>query len=243
MSWSDSDEQLYQALSLEQRLSTEGVAGFTEGTDQPSFSCSLSEIALKKRQTDWFFLRPRARWLVDPLNPWYITLLILWIPLNLLYVGFQLLRYLITARFDFTSFQQDTVQLTPDRLCFGSGRAGLGGSLSYRGIWSLGYYTNGVRINDGGRKLLLVSPAAPRLFVALTHLAPTASVKPGLGVPDGFIARCSASRTALDVSSMRRNPPSSWNAEPKEFRLPIPVQRVVGYSIAAVLVIAFFFIR
>ncbi|SRR6266566_5879658 len=239
MSWSESDEQLYQALALEERLSAEGASSFVGDSNQPDVPCDVSETVLEKHQTDYFFLMPRARWLADPLNPWYLTLLILWIPANILYSGFQLIRFLVTMKFVLTTPMRDKVRIDLGKVCFGS-RHSWGDSIPYHRIASLGYYANGVRVDYAGRKLLLATQAAPWIFVALTHLAPDASIKRALNVPPDFIARCSAERTAVDISKMSRNPPSLWSTQPADFRPPIPFWRVVGFAIIAVLTIVIF---
>lgn len=239
MTWSPSDEQLYQALALEQRLSTDGASSFALQSDQPDVPCDISEIVLEKTHTDFFFLKPRARWLADPFNPLYLTLLILWIPAMILYSGFQLIRFLVTMRFVIGRNMPDTARIAPAQIYFGS-RHSWGDSLFYKDMSSLGYYTNGLQINYGNKKLLLATSAAPWLFVALTHLAPTASIKSGLSVPADFIGRCSAERATLDVNTMRINSPSSWRPEPRAFRPPVPVWRVVGYVIAVALIVLIF---
>jgi hypothetical protein len=240
MPWSEPDEQLYQALALEQRLSEENITEFAANPAQPLVPCNLSEIVLEKRQAGWFFLMPRARWLADPLNPYYLTLLILWIPSNILYLGFQVIRFMVTLRFTRTSLTADTLQFTARQVYFGSAGLPQDYTLPYREITSLGYYVDGLRIGHRGRTLFLASPAAPWLFIALTHLAHAGSVNPGISVPTGFIARCAAERTAIDTSKMRRNPPPSWSPEPTEFRLPVPWQRWIGYAVITLLVIAIF---
>lgn len=238
MSWTEFDEQLYQALALEERLSADDPGSFARYPEQPDIPCDVSEMVLEKRKTGYFFFMPRASWLADPFNPWYLTLLILWIPTNIIYSGFQLIRFLVTLRFTLMPPIHDKVKIGPDELHLGS-RHSWGGSIPYNRISSLGYYANGIRIDYSGKKLLLTTQAT-WLFIALTHLASSASIKPMLSVPSDFISRCSAERIAVDTGQMKRNPPSSWSAQPTEFHPPIPFWRVVGIAIIAVLIIIIF---
>ncbi len=67
MDWTSSDEQLYRALALEQRLSIGGNARPAEDLYGTSFPCTVSEIMLNKREGDTYIWKMPRRWYADPL--------------------------------------------------------------------------------------------------------------------------------------------------------------------------------
>ncbi len=239
MDWTSSDEQLYRALALEQRLSIGGNARPAEDLYGTSFRCTVSEIMLNKREGDTYIWKMPRRWYADPLNPWTLMLLLFWIPANIIYLCFQAIRSLASTRHTWSLPAEDNARLEPRQLSFSRQRSGLSGPIPYTRITSLGYYANGVRIDQGGKKLLLSTEAAPSLFVTLRHFAPNASVAAGLMVPSDFAERCSASGRYLDVTQMQKNPPSTWVAQSKEYKPPLPSQAIIGFGIILILVLLF----
>lgn len=230
------DEELYKALVLEQCLSAEDPSRYVGDSERPSFRCTVSRIVLEKPDARWEYIKLKGKgFIYDPLHPMSIIMLVLWIPINICYLGFQGLKVLISARFVLAPLHLDTVKLLPHQIDF----TPTGYALSYQGISSLGYYANGVRVDHADAKLVINSLAAPSLFVALTHLAPTAKVLSGISIPADLRARCSAGSSGLDVSKMHRNPPSSWKVASTDFRLPIPWQKIAAYSIIALLAFTF----
>src|SRR5436309_1135543 len=111
--WKDFDEELYQALLLEQRLSSEGPRLLT--CPQPSsFHCKLSEIRIMSSQMEWAFIKLRGRGHVgDPLHPVTIIMLALWIPVNIIYLGFQALKHLLATRAVIEPLHDGTVRALP----------------------------------------------------------------------------------------------------------------------------------
>jgi hypothetical protein len=115
---------------------------------------------------------------------------------------------------------QGIARIGPHELSFGPSSFDADSVIPYANITKIGYYTNGLRVDQGYKRLLLSAEAAPALFVALRHLTPTARVTSGLIVPTGFIDRCSKNGYNIDVSQMRKNPPQTWAVESKEYKPP-----------------------
>lgn len=230
----DSGEALCQALRLEQVLSAEGPENLTDSLGL-SFACELSEILTIKGRKNVAFIRPRGRgYVADPLNPAGLIMLVLLIPINLVYLIFQGLRYLITTRTVVKPLYSGTVRLLRDGLEYRP-LNDIRRFLPFSSVSSLGYYANGLRINYANTKLVINSQSAAELFVALTHLAPAASLVSGLIVPSDFLSRCQESGRKLDPSKMRRNPPASWKPIAVNFKLPVPARRIAAYIIIALL--------
>jgi hypothetical protein len=231
-----SDEVLCQALSLEQDLSSEGPGNLMHSQDR-SFPCELSEIVTIKDSREVAFIRPRGRgYVADPFNPVGIIMLALLIPINIAYLGFQGLRYLLTTRTVVKPLYRGTVQLAPDGLEY-TPLNEIRHLLRYQSISSLGYYANGLRVNHATAKLVINSQLAPVLFVALTHLAPAAQIASGLTVPGDFPSRCHEAGRSIDAGRMRRNPPASWKPVDINFKLPISAGRIAAYVIIALLIL------
>jgi hypothetical protein len=234
MNWTRSDEQLYQALTLEQHLSTGADESTMEYVRSASFPCVVYEILMNKgKGVEYYWKMPR-RWYADPLDPWNLVLLILWIPVNIVYFCFQGTRTLASARNSLSVPRHDIVRLESHQLSFSPSHFGLSGPIPYSSITSLGYYANGLRIDWGRKKFLLSTEAAPSIFVTLRHLAPGAAVASGLIVPKDFVERCSKSGHNIDVSRMCKNSPQTWVTESKDYNPPYPAQAIVGYGIIAI---------
>lgn len=230
----DSDEVLCRALRLEQDLSSEGP-GILVDSQGCSFPCELSEIITIKDRRGVAFIRPRGKgYVTDPLNPAGIIMLALLIPINIAYLSFQGLRSLLTTRTIVKPLYSGTVRLLPDGLEYRP-LNDIRHFLPYHSISSLGYYANGLRINYASTKLVINSQLAPVLFVALTHLAPAASLVSGLTVPSDFLSRCQEVGMSIDSSKMHRNPPTSWKPIVVNFKLPVPAGRIAAYVIIALL--------
>ena len=237
MDWTRSDDQLYQALTLEQRLSAGTDEAIMEYLRSISFPCTVCEILLNKGEGINYYWKMPRRWYANPLDPWNLVLLIFWIPINILYFCFQGTRSLASARYGLSLPVHDIVRLEPYQLSFSLSHFGLSGPIPYATITSLGYYANGLRIDQGRKKLLLSTEAAPSLFVALRHLAPGAAVASGLIVPNGFAERCSESRREINVSQMSKNSPQTWVTESRDYTLPFPPQTIIGYGIIALFIL------
>lgn len=240
----NSDEELYEALTLEERLSAGDPSALTD-LQKRSFPYELSTITLISGRRERKFIALRGRMhRADPLHPTTLIMLALWLPVNIVYLSFQVLRDNLATRVVARQLHSGTARMLPSGLEFIP--EGIRETLPYHEISRLGYYSNGVRINysHGPRtdralkKLVIRSPAAPTLFVGLTHLAATASIESGLNVPNDFLARCQAAGRPLHPSRMHRNPPTSWKAAADNFRLPIPVRRIVAAFIIVVIALA-----
>jgi len=236
--WTDFDEQLYRALTLEHHLSTGPSEATNEYFRNASFSCAISEVLTNKGRGIQYFWKMPTRWYADPLNPWNLTLLIFWIPINVVYFCFQGVRYLTSTKNSLSMPSNAIVRLEPHHLSLSPSRFGLSGSVPYQTMTLLGYYANGLRLNHFGRKFLLNTEAAPSLFVALRHLAPGAPVASGLIVPNDFVERCSSSGRNINAYQMRKNPPRTWVAESRDYKPRPPMRAIVGYGIIAMLVLA-----
>ena len=227
MDWTDSDEQLYRALTLEQHLSAGGKIS-AQHVYGSSYPCTIYKIVLSKKEGVRNYWKMPGRWYADPLNPWTLILLLFLIPANIVYFCFQVLRSLVSARNSWSLPAQGIARLEPNQISFGPKHFGLSGPIAYARITSIGHYANGLRIDHVGTKLLLQAEAAPSLFVALRHFAPNARVTSGLMVPGVFVDRCSASGRHLNISQMMKTPPSAWASQPKAYKPPIPKQKIVG---------------
>jgi len=238
MDWTDSDERLYRALTLEQELSAggEAVARRVYGSAYP---CTVYLAILAKGEGVKYYWKMPRQWYGDPLNPWILVQLILWIPVNIVYVSFQGIRSLASARNSWSQPAENIAYLEPGQLTFSSRHYPLSGPIAYARITAIGYYANGLRIDCAGTKLRLETAASPELFVALRHLAPQARVTSGVMVPPGFVDRCSSSGRHLDVSQMAKNPPETWVSQQHTYKLQLPPQAMVGIGIIALLALIF----
>jgi hypothetical protein len=238
MDWTDSDEQLYRSLTLEQEFSAggEAVARRVYGSAYP---CTVYLTMLLKGERIQYYWKMPRHWYADPLNPWILTQLILWIPVNIVYFSFQGLRSLASARNSWSQPGENIAYLEPGQLTFSSRHYPLSGPITYARITAIGHYANGLRIDCDGTRLRLEAAASPELFVALRHLGPQARVTSGLTVPPGFVDRCSSSGRHLDVSQMAKNPPETWVSQPNTYKLQLPTQAIVGIGIIALLALIF----
>jgi len=233
----NSDEELYRALMLEQRLSAEDPSALAELSAR-YFPYTLSEVVTRGGEREWGYIKLRGRsHIADPLHPVTIIMLVLWIPVNIVYLTFQALRNLAATNSVIQPLHNGSARILPPALEL-TAWGNVMEILPYHEISLIGYHPNGLRINRGRRKLVVDSPNAPSLFIALTHLAPAASIESGLIVPDDFLIRCQEAGWPLDPGSMRRNPPASWKAAASNFKPPIPLRRIVAYFIIVVLALA-----
>jgi hypothetical protein len=232
MNWTDTDEQLYQALALEQALSSKSreVAQRIYGSTYP---CNVQEINTIKGDGIQYYWKMPRRWWADPLNGWNIAHLILWIPVNVVYFSFQGIRSLASTRNSWTPPQQIKISVEPYQLRI-SGYYGPDRLIDYRTITSVGYYANGLRMDYSGAKLLLAGSAMPSLLVTLRHFAPNASLTAGLPVAGNFVDRCAASGRQIDISRLAKNPPTTWVSEPKTYKVRPPLQAIIGIALAVV---------
>ena len=231
MAWTSYDEQLYQALSLEQEFSSNSTLKSLIKYDYP---CTMSEVVTTREKGISYYWKMPSRWWADPLNPWNLILLVCWLPINVIYACFQGVRSLASTKNSLTPPMQDVIHLESGHFGFSRPPAGLNGPISHARIASLGYYANGLRMDLDGRRFLLGAAGAPSLFVTLRHLAPNAAITSGLIVPNDFIERCTRTGHQIDVSSMHQNPPQTWTVESKDYKPPIPVAAIVGYGLIAV---------
>jgi hypothetical protein len=200
MDWANSDEQLYQALTLEQRLSVATNEAAAKYLTSTSYPCAIYEPLTTREKSISYYLKMRRRWYGDPFSPWNLTLLVLWIPTSIVYFCYQSIRSLASARNVWSCTAQDIARIGPHELSFGPSSFDADSVIPYANITKLGYYTNGLRVDQGYKRLLLSAEAAPALFVALRHLTPSARVTSGLIVPTGFIDRCSRNGYNIDVT-------------------------------------------
>jgi len=238
MEWTNADEQLYQALTLEQQLSVGGEMSVRQvyGSYYP---CVVYQVMLSKREGIRNYWKMPRRWYADPLNPWTLMLLLFLIPVNIVYFCFQALRSLASARNSWSRPAQDIARLEPHQVSFSPRHSGLSGPIAYARITSIGHYANGLRIDQAGTRLLLQTETTPTLFVALRHFAPNASVTSGLIVPSDFVDRCTASGRHLEIGQMMKTPPSTWVSQPTSYKPPLPTQAIVGLGIIGFLALCF----
>jgi hypothetical protein len=85
MDWANSDEQLYQALTLEQRLSVATDEAAAKYLTSTSYPCAIYELLTTMGKSISYYLKMPRRWYGDPFSPWNLTLLVLWIPTNIVY--------------------------------------------------------------------------------------------------------------------------------------------------------------
>lgn len=240
MAWSSADEQTYNALNMEEGLSTGDRDAWTAYLHDNPFRCVVSTMVVSARSSEGTYLRMKKGWWADPFGP--NLLLLIFLPfLNLCRAIFFNLRSMVTTRNDWASGKATSVRLEADKLTFdGSWYDYPGGSIPYSRITSLGHYANGVVLTDSGTKVRLESDQAPSIFVALRHFAPGANVASGLIVPPGFSERCSAMNRSLNPSAMRVNPPATWKAQANEFRPPVPTRAIVGIVLAILIIVILF---
>ena len=237
MAWTDDDEQLRHALLLEQRLTSAAQRGTTGDLPGSAFPCSIRTMMRAGSAEVRYYLKMPRRWWGDPLNPWNIVLLLLWIPINMIYFLFQVLRSLTGTRMTWSIPREWNAQLDTAQVSFNGRNSSNDWAIPYAGITSLGMYNDGLRVDHGSGKLLINSRSAASMFVALTHLARGARVTAGLILPADFDQRCAAQGRPVDPGQMSENGPATWRYPGTTSRLPLPVPAIIGYSLGAIIVL------
>jgi hypothetical protein len=237
MAWTNDDEQLCQALLLEQRLTSAAQLGNTGGLPGSPFPCTVRTMVRTGSTGVRYYLKMPRRWSRDPLNPWNIVLLLFWIPMSVIYFIFQLLRSLAATRMTWSIPQEWSARLDPAQVSFNSWNSSDNWAIPYSGITSLGMYNDGLRVDYGNGKILINSRSAASMFVAFTHLAKGARVTAGLILPTGFDQRCADQERPVDPGRMSKNGPVTWRYPGTNSRLPLPAPAIVGYSLSAIIVL------
>lgn len=238
MAWSNSDAQLYNALLWEQHLGS-GNPTKLQDLYGLTFLCATSTMQIIKPERETYYWKMPRHWWADPLNGWFIAQLILWIPVNIIYVSYQLVRDLVSARNSWGYPSTSTARLDAAQLSVAAQLGAPAWSIPYQQITSLGLYSNGLRIRSAVGQYLVNSEAVPTIFVALTYLAPQAQIVTGLLIPDGFAQKCASEGHPVNVGQMSRNGPDTWRYPGKETRLGLPVRAIIGLAISAFVIIIF----
>jgi hypothetical protein len=57
-------------------------------------------------------------------------------------------------------------------------------------------------------------------------------MKPGLPIPPDFTGRCASQKSSiLRADQMTRNAPTTWSYPAKQFRTPVPAEKVIAVAI------------
>jgi hypothetical protein len=252
MVWTKEDEQLYEALALDEQLSA-GVRPPQIHVPMPirpnevaylSARCSLISLTMRQRGVEFWHYTPRQKKRVigDPLGAGCMWILI-WGPINIILFVIHVFQWLFDPpRLYRRALQSGEFFVTDQRILFNMTPYHYY-ELDYALLEEIAFVSEGVRISYQSNDLLMMtdSGVAQLIYVLLTNLVSSARRGPGLAVPEGFITNAQLVGRALEPDRITTNGPKTWRAQAYRIRGPIPIRSIIGGFVLLIILVNILF--